>query len=107
MDIPAGAKTPQDHKTKGEPLELMPSKTINYEGETYELQSAAVNSLEFLEAMREDDVIGLVQLAITPAGYNRLKDQLRDPETGFCPLEKFKEFLESLMDDKKGPTIAS
>lgn len=100
--------TPIEARKDRDTPTLVKSYTVDFEGQEYTLDAVAVNSLEFLEAMRDDDLVGVIQMAITREGYLKLKDQLRDADTGYTPLERLRDFMGVLMkSDQAGPTAAS
>lgn len=83
----------------------MANKTITFKGQKYTLLSDNIATLDFLEAMRNDDIIGVIVLAIGQEGYQRLKEQLKDKDTGLSPLSGLMSFMSDLQD--VDPTVAS
>ncbi len=67
---------------------------VDYKGGRYEINKAGANSLELIEAMQDENIIGAIKIALTTDGYAAARKDLKDPETGFTSIESFTEFLE-------------
>ncbi len=67
---------------------------VDYEGHKYEINKAGANSLELIEAMQAEDIVGALRIALTPAAYTAMRADLKDPATGFTSIGTFTAFLE-------------
>lgn len=68
---------------------------VDYGGHTYEINPAGANSLELVEAMQDEDIIGALKIAFTPDAYKQARVDLKDPDTGFTSIDTFTKFLEA------------
>ena len=66
---------------------------VTYKDKAYEINSEGVNSLELIEAMYQEDAISVLRISLLPESYAELREDLKDPETGFTPLSAFMDFM--------------
>lgn len=66
---------------------------VVYNGKTYAISDEGVNSLELIEAMYQEDAVAVLRISLTQEAYTALREDLKDPETGFTPLSAFMDFM--------------
>lgn len=86
-NIPNNAKKPTDHKSKG-PI------SIEYAGETYELDKDAID-LTVIDLIEREKFVTAVRSLIGDEAFERFTESVRT-ETGKVPLSEFQKFSETI-----------
>ncbi|MGW9021261.1 hypothetical protein ACWGOE_07255 [Leucobacter chromiiresistens] len=81
MDIPENAKTPQDRKKKKKPAGKRAS--VEFRGVTYTARDEdALDDIDVVEALDNQALTVALRLILGETEYERLKENLADPDTG-------------------------
>lgn len=75
MTTPAKARAAV--KKEATPDELPEKVTITYDGEDYEIEVAAFDDIEVMEAVEENKFVGAVKALLGPAQWLRFKSKKR------------------------------
>lgn len=90
-DVPAGAKKPQDHKSKASD-----TAEFDFAGEHYVVEKDAIEDLNFVELMQDDKVYPAWRLALGDEAWNRFKASVADRKTGRISKERQEAFFDAL-----------
>lgn len=92
-DVPAGAKKPQDHKSKASEV-----AEFDFAGEHYVVEKDALEDLNFVELMQDEKVYPAWRLALGDKDWARFKESVADKKTGRISKKVQEDFFETLGD---------
>lgn len=91
-EIPAGAKTPADRKSKKSDV-----IAFEFEGVTYKLNKADFDDLEFVELLQDDKQLIAFRKLLGNEQWSKFKDSVRTDD-GRVPADQAERFFELMQE---------
>jgi hypothetical protein len=93
IEVPEGAKLPQDHK----PAESKDMK-MKWAGKDWTIDTEAFDDIDFLEAAENMSYVRCAKLLLGQEQFEAFRENGRDPKTGRSPATELVKFVEEASD---------